>query len=103
MVGNLDHAWAMLEEAFAASQGVSEDTVVHSFVYSWRGIVARARGDLATARMMHDANIRVGHAMKNRTGLGLGLAFLAAVDLVEIGCDDAFNHFCDALAYHLDP
>ena len=102
MIGDLDHAWRLLEEALALIEPKRPYSVPHSFVYSWRGIIARARGDLATARVMHEANLTVGRYLKNRTTLGHGYAFLAAVDLAEGRVDDAFAHFSEALAYHLD-
>jgi non-specific serine/threonine protein kinase len=102
MLGDLDGAWTMLEEAFAAIDSVRPDSMLHSFVYSWRGYVARARGDIATARRMHEANLRVGRSMKHRTALGHGHAFLAAVELAEGNLDEAFANFCEALPYHLD-
>jgi predicted ATPase/DNA-binding SARP family transcriptional activator len=102
MLGDLDSAWALLEEAYTRVDAKRPDTIVHSFAYSWRGVVARARGDMATARVMHEANLRVGRYLKNRTSLGHGYAFLAAVDLADGRVDDAFAHFCEALPYHLD-
>jgi DNA-binding SARP family transcriptional activator len=71
-------------------------------VYSWRGVVARVRGDLTTARRMHEANLRVGRVLNHRTVLGHGHAFLGAVELADGRADDAFSQFCDALPYHLD-
>jgi DNA-binding SARP family transcriptional activator len=51
---------------------------------------------------MHEANLRVGRAMRHRTVLGHGHAMLAAVELAEGRADAAFEHFCEALPYHLD-
>jgi non-specific serine/threonine protein kinase len=102
MIGDLDQAWALLEEAYAAIAAVPEPSILHSFVYSWRGFVARVRGDGPTAREMHEGNLRVGHALKNRTTIGHGLAFLGAVDLGDGRVDDAFAHFCEALPYHIE-
>ena len=102
MLGDLDHAWALLEEAHALVEPLRPDSMLHSFVYSWRGFTARLRGDTATAREMHEANLRVGRYLKHRTVLGHGYAMLAAVDLADGRVDDAFTHFCEALPYHLD-
>ena len=102
MLGDLDRAWAMIEEAHAAADPVRPDSMLHSFVYSWRGYVARARGDFATARRMHEANLRVGRYLKHRTVIGHGHSFLAAVCLAEGNVDEAFTNFCEALPYHLD-
>lgn len=102
MIGDLEQAWSLLEEAYATMTRVPEPTMLHSFVYSWRGFVARVRGDTATAREMHEGNLRVGLALKHRTSIGHGLAFLAAVDLTDGRVDDAFAHFCEALPYHVE-
>ena len=102
MLGDLDTAWRLVEEARELVDPLRPDSMLHSFVYSWRGFVARARGDLATARAMHEANLRVGRYMMHRTVLGHGHAMLAAVDLAEGRVDEAYAQFCDALPYHLD-
>ena len=102
MLGDLDGAWDLIEEAFAAVETMRPESMLHSFAYSWRGYVARARGDLATARRMHEGNLRVGWNLKHRTTIGHGHAFLAAVDLAEGQVDDAFAHYCEALPFHLD-
>jgi predicted ATPase/DNA-binding SARP family transcriptional activator len=102
MLGDLDFAWRLVEEARTLIEPLRPDSMLHSFVYSWRGFVARARGDLATARTMHEGNLRVGRHMKHRTVLGHGHAMLGAVDLAEGRVDEAFAQFCDALPYHLD-
>jgi predicted ATPase/DNA-binding SARP family transcriptional activator len=102
MLGELNAAWTMLEEAYAAVEPIRPDSVLHSFVYSWRGLTARARGDYAVARRMHEANLRVGAYMKHRTVIGHGHAFLGGVELQDGNYDDAFAHFCEALPYHLD-
>jgi predicted ATPase/DNA-binding SARP family transcriptional activator len=102
MIGDLDQAWSLLEEAYATVTQVPEPTMLHSFVYSWRGFVARVRGDTATAREMHEGNLRVGLGLKHRTSIGHGLAFLGAVDLADGRVDDAFAHFCEALPYHVE-
>lgn len=102
MLGNLDGAWELLEEAYAFVDPRRPYSILHSFVYSWRGITARARGDLATARRMHEANLTVGRSLKNRTSTGHGHAFLGAVELAEGNVDAAFNEFRDALPYHVE-
>ncbi len=102
MLGDLDAAWRLVEEARALVEPIRPDSMLHSFVYSWRGFAARARGDLATARIMHEANLRVGRHMMHRTVLGHGHAMLAAVELAEGRVDEAYAQFCDALPYHLD-
>ena len=102
MLGDVDRAWTMIEEAHAAVEAIRPESMLHSFVYSWRGYVARARGDFATARRMHEANLRVGRHLKHRTVLGHGHSFLAAVYLAEGNVDEAFTNFCEALPYHLD-
>jgi DNA-binding SARP family transcriptional activator len=51
---------------------------------------------------MHTGNLRVGRAMKHRTVIGHGLAFMGAVDLAEGKGDDAFANFCEALPYHIE-
>jgi non-specific serine/threonine protein kinase len=102
MIGDLDHAWALLEEAHASVEKLARPSMLHSFVYSWRGFVARVRGDIATARLMHEGNLRVGHAIKHRTSIGHAHAFLAAVDLADDRVDDAFSHLCEALPYHIE-
>ena len=102
MLGDLDRAWAMVEEAYAAVEPVRPESMLHSLVYSWRGYVARARGDLVTARRMHEVNLRVGRSLKHRTVLGHGHSFLAAVCLAEGNVDEAFTNFGEALPYHLD-
>ena len=102
MLGDLETGWQLLEEAHAFAERTRPEEMLHSFVYSWRGFIARHRGDLATARVMHEANLRVGRALQHRTVLGHGHAFLAAVELAEQRVDVAFGHFCDALPYHLD-
>jgi len=101
MIGDLDFAWNLVEEGYALAQPLPLG-IIHSFVTSWRGWVARARGDMATARFMHEENLRIGHALKNRTTIGHGHAFLAAVDLADGRVDDAFTHFCEALPYHIE-
>ena len=102
MLGDLDHAWRLLNEAFERVEPLRPDSIVHSFVYAWRGSIARARGDLATARVMHEATLRVGRYLKHRTATGHGYAMLSAVDLAEGRVDDAFAHLCEALPYHID-
>jgi DNA-binding SARP family transcriptional activator len=102
MLGDLDGAWTLLEEAFGRIDSVRPDSILHSFVYSWRGITARARGDLVTARRMHEANLRVGRHLKHRTSIGHGHAFLAAVELAEGKHEAAFERFCEALPYHME-
>ena len=102
MRGELDDAWRMLEEAHAAVEKVRTPGMIHSFVYSWRGAVALARGDRRTAREMHLGNLRVGRYMNHRTVLGHGYAFLGAVDLADGNVDDAFANFCEALPYHIE-
>ena len=102
MLGDLDSAWRLLEEAHEFVETQRPDSMLHSFVYSWRGFVARHMGNLATARLMHEANLRVGRYLKHRTVLGHGHAFLGAVELAEGRVDEAFTQFCDALPYHLD-
>jgi predicted ATPase/DNA-binding SARP family transcriptional activator len=102
MLGDLDGAWCLLEEGFAFVETLPPETMLHSFVYAWRGLTARARGDLATARAMHEANIRVGQRMRHRTAVGHGHSFLGAVELAEGHVDEAFARFRDALPYHLD-
>jgi predicted ATPase/DNA-binding SARP family transcriptional activator len=102
MLGDLDAAWGMANEAYEAIEPVHPDSMLHSFVYTWRGAIARARGDLAEARRMHEANLRVGRWLKHRTVLGHGHAFLGAVQLAEGTVDDAFASYCEALPYHLD-
>ena len=102
MLGDLDAAWSMASEAYEAIEPVRPDSMLHSFVYSWRGAIARARGDFAEARRMHEGNLRVGRSLKHRTVLGHGHSFLAAVQLSEGAVDDAFANFCEALPYHLD-
>jgi DNA-binding SARP family transcriptional activator len=102
MLGELDAAWTMLEEAYAAVEAIRPDSILHSFVYSWRGLAARARGEFAVARRMHEANLRVGAYMKHRTVIGHGHAFLGGVALQEGHYDEAFAHFCEALPYHVD-
>ena len=101
MMGELDRAWAMLEEAYAFDAERPYE-ILHSFVYSWRGAIALARGDTATARQMHEGNLRVGVTLKHRTVLGHGHAFLGAVELREGHVNEAFAHFCEALPYHVD-
>jgi predicted ATPase/DNA-binding SARP family transcriptional activator len=102
MLGDLGGASRLIEEAFGLVEPIRPDSMLHSFVYSWRGFATRMAGDFATARAMHEANLRVGRFMKHRTVLGHGHAMLAAVDLAEGRIDDAFTNFCDALPYHLD-
>jgi predicted ATPase/DNA-binding SARP family transcriptional activator len=102
MLGEIDPAWAMLEEAYAAVEPIRPYSMLHSFVYSWRGLAARARGEFAEARRMHEANLRVGAIMKHRTVIGHGHAFLGGVALQDGNPDEAFTHFCEALPYHLD-
>ena len=102
MLGDLDKAWELLEEAHAYVETARPEGMLHSFVYSWRGFIARNRGDTTTARVMHDSNLRTGRYMKHRTVLGHGHAFLAAVELAEGRVDEAFAQFRDALPYHLD-
>lgn len=101
MMGELEPAWAMVEEGYTLAQPLPLG-IIHSFVTSWRGWVARARGDMPTARFMHEENLRIGNALKNRTTIGHGHAFLGAVDLAENRVDDAFMHFCEALPYHIE-
>jgi non-specific serine/threonine protein kinase len=102
MLGDLDHAWTMLEEAYAYIDPSQPDSILHSFVYSWRGFAARLRGDIATARRMHENNLRVGRNTRHRTSLAHGYAFLAAVEYAAGNCDLAFAHFCEALPYHME-
>ena len=102
MLGELDTAWRLLEEARELVERIRPDSMLHSFVYSWRGFVARARGDFATARRMHESNLRVGRYMKHRTILGHGHAMLGGVELAVGNVDEAYAQFCDALPYHLD-
>ncbi|HEY0997320.1 MAG TPA: BTAD domain-containing putative transcriptional regulator [Gemmatimonadaceae bacterium] len=102
MLGDLEGAWALVNEAHQRIPEIAPPGVLHSFTYSWRGMVARARGDLATARAMHEENLRVGEATGHRTILGLGHAFLAAVELAEGHDDAAFAHFSEALPYHVE-
>jgi predicted ATPase/DNA-binding SARP family transcriptional activator len=102
MLGELDAAWAMLEEAYAAVETFRPDSILHSFVYSWRGLTARARGEFGIARRMHEANLRVGASLKHRTVIGHGHAFLGGVELQDGHYEEAFGHFCEALPYHLD-
>jgi predicted ATPase/DNA-binding SARP family transcriptional activator len=102
MLGDLDSAWTMLDEAYAYIDPIQPDSVLHSFVYSWRGFAARLQGDLATARRMHENNLRVGRNTRHRTSLAHGYAFLAAVEYAAGNCDLAFAHFCEALPYHLE-
>jgi tetratricopeptide (TPR) repeat protein len=101
MMGDLDLAWTLVEEGYAMAQPLPLG-ITHSFVTSWRGWVARARGDMPTARFMHEENLRIGHALKNRTTIGHGHAFLAAVELADNRVDEAFMHFCEALPYHIE-
>jgi len=102
MLGDLDQAWAMLDEAYAYVDPIQPDSILHSFVYSWRGFAARLRGDIATARRMHENNLRVGRNTRHRTSLAHGYAFLAAVEYAAGNCDLAFAHFCEALPYHME-
>jgi predicted ATPase/DNA-binding SARP family transcriptional activator len=102
MLGDLAGASSLIEESFVFVEPIRPDSMLHSFVYSWRGFAMRMAGDFATARAMHESNLRVGRYMKHRTVLGHGHAMLAAVDLAEGRVDDAFANFCDALPYHLD-
>ncbi len=102
MLGELESAWMMLDAAFAVVEPLRPDSMLHSFVYSWRGLVARARGDFATAREMHERNLRVGRYMKHRTVMGHGHAMLGGVELADGNPDAAFVQFCEALPYHLD-
>ena len=102
MLGDLETAWRLIGEALEMVEPIRPDSMLHSFVYSWRGFVARARGEFATARVMHEANLRVGRHMKHRTVLGHGHAMLAAVELAEGNVDEAYAQFCDALPYHLE-
>jgi predicted ATPase/DNA-binding SARP family transcriptional activator len=102
MIGDLEQGWTLLEEAYERVMKVPEPSMFHSFVYSWRGILARARGDTATSRVMHEGNLRVGHALKHRTTIGHGHAFLAASDLADGRVDEAFSNFCEALPYHIE-
>lgn len=102
MLGDLDGAWTLVEEAHRRIPELSPPGVLHSFTYAWRGMVARARGDLATARAMHEQNLRVGEETGHRTILGLGHAFLAAVELAEGNEEAAFMHFCEALPFHVE-
>lgn len=101
MMGDLDAAWSMVEEAYQFDSERPYE-LLHSFVYSWRGSVALARGDTRTAREMHEGNLRVGEYLKHRTVLGHGYAFLGAVSLKEGKVDEAFAHYCEALPYHID-
>jgi predicted ATPase/DNA-binding SARP family transcriptional activator len=101
MMGDLELAWTLVEEGYALAQPLPLG-IIHSFVTSWRGWVARARGDMATARFMHEENLRIGHTLKNRTTIGHGHAFLAAVELTDNRVDEAFTHFCEALPYHIE-
>jgi DNA-binding SARP family transcriptional activator len=101
MLGDTDEAWALLDEAHARAEPLRPYGMLHSWVYSWRGMTARARGDLATARRMHEGDLHVGRLMRHPTVLGHGYAFLAAVELAEGHVDEAFARFCDALPYHL--
>jgi len=101
MMGDLELAWTLVEEGYALAQPLPLG-IIHSFVTSWRGWVARARGDMPTARFMHEENLRIGQALKNRTTIGHGHAFLAAVELADNRVDEAFSHFCEALPYHIE-
>src|SRR4029078_3488057 len=47
MMGDLELAWTLVEEAYTLAQPLPLG-IIHSFVTSWRGWVARARGDMAT-------------------------------------------------------
>jgi non-specific serine/threonine protein kinase len=102
MLGELDAAWTMLEEAYESIKDATPDSVLHSFAYSWRGWIARARGDTKTAREMHEANLRVGRSVNHRTALGHGHSFLGACELVDGNVDAAFAQYCEALPYHLE-
>jgi non-specific serine/threonine protein kinase len=102
MLGQVDRAWAEVEAAHGASEAVRPLGMLHAWVGSWRGFAALARGDLATARAMHERGLAIARVHGHRTTFAHASAFLGGIDLVEGRADDAYARFRDALPYHLE-
>jgi tetratricopeptide (TPR) repeat protein len=101
MMGRLDEAWSAVTSAAELAQPLAP-SIVHGLIVSWRGVIARARGDLPLARQCQQENVALANALGIRIGLGHAHAFLGAIN-VELGwLDEAIENFRIAAAVHLD-
>ncbi len=100
MQGEIDVAWAHLNEALQQTY-VSPPSVTHSFVHSWRGLIARARGDVTTAREMLVKNTEIGALIGHKTSAAHANAFLGALNLDSGLLDAALENFALSMPLHL--
>lgn len=101
MMGRLDEAWSAVTSAAELAQPLAP-SIVHGLIVSWRGVIARARGDLPLARECQEDNVTLANSLGIRIGLGHAHAFLGAIN-VELGLfDAAVENFRIAATVHLD-
>jgi predicted ATPase/DNA-binding SARP family transcriptional activator len=101
MMGDLDQAWTLLEEASALVEPMPR-SMLHAFVWFWHGWTAQARGDLVTARKLGEAHAQLGEQLRHRTIRGHAQSVYGRVELAEGRLTEAFARFTAALPLHLD-
>jgi DNA-binding SARP family transcriptional activator len=101
MAGDLDQAWALIEEAAAVVEPMPP-SMLNAFVWFWRGWTAQARGDLATARSDAERHLELGQLLRHRTIRGHSHTVFGRVELAHGRLDDAYAHFTASLPFHLD-
>jgi len=101
LAGDLDQAWAALEEASALVEPMPP-SMLHAFAWFWHGWTAQARGDLEAARELAERHRRLGVALGHRTIRGHSHTVYGRVELAEGRLDDAYAHFTASLPFHLD-
>ncbi len=100
MQSNLDLALSAVEEAYAVTVQMPT-TVLHTFCLSWYGLIARARGDVVTARAMHERNIECALEIGHQTSISHSYAFLGGLDVLEGMYEAAAENFRCAVPIHL--
>jgi DNA-binding SARP family transcriptional activator len=101
MVGDIDHALALLGEA---SQLISTmpPGMLHAFVWFWHTWTLLAKGDVATARHWGERQLELGFSVGHRTIRGHSHTVFGRVELADGRIDDAYAHFTAALPFHVE-
>ena len=101
MLGEVERAWAELEEAWAAVLRTPPG-VLWGFVGVWRTLTALERGDLETGRECMTQLLRIGHELDNAVTAAHAHAFLGRVAVLAGDLREASVQLQTALHQHLE-